>query len=164
MSSLYVHLCPVRLSHILSHYLINGTILGGKVIERKICVLIFSTIFVRNTSHCKQNSTRYQKSIQVGLHAKNPLLLSNFTQIFEKYENVMCHENRYNGSRVVPCGRTDRQTDGQADRQTDGQADRQTDVQTDRQTDRQTYRRTDGETDRRTDGQTDGRTDRQTDR
>ena len=28
---------------------------GGGVIERKICVLIFSTNFVRNTSRCEKN-------------------------------------------------------------------------------------------------------------
>jgi hypothetical protein len=55
-------------------------------------------------------------------------------QIFEKYSNIKFHENPFNGSRVVPCGRTDRQTD----RQKDGQTDRQKDGEKDRQTDRQT--------------------------
>ena len=32
-------------------------------------------------------------------------------QIFEKYLNIKFHENPSSGSRVVPCGRTDRQTD-----------------------------------------------------
>jgi len=32
-----------------------------KVIERKMCVLIFSTIFVRNISHFKENSARYDQ-------------------------------------------------------------------------------------------------------
>jgi hypothetical protein len=30
-----------------------------KVIEHKMCVLIFSTTFVRNNSHSKKNSARY---------------------------------------------------------------------------------------------------------
>jgi len=30
---------------------------------------------------------------------------------FEKYSNTKFHENSFSGSRVVPCGRTDRQTD-----------------------------------------------------
>jgi hypothetical protein len=44
----YPHMWAVRLYNICSHYLINGTILGGKnrVIEHKMCVLIFSTTFV----------------------------------------------------------------------------------------------------------------------
>ena len=32
-------------------------------------------------------------------------------QIFEKYSNIKFHENPSSGSRVVPWGRTDRQTD-----------------------------------------------------
>jgi len=31
-------------------------------------------------------------------------------QIFEKYSNVKFRKNPPSGSRVVPCGRTDRQT------------------------------------------------------
>ena len=44
------------------------------------------------------------------LHVKYHLFLSDFNagQIFEKYSNVRFHENPSNGSRVVPCGRTDR--------------------------------------------------------
>ena len=33
-------------------------------------------------------------------------------QIFENYANVKFNENPSSGSRVVPCGPTDRQTDG----------------------------------------------------
>ena len=32
-------------------------------------------------------------------------------QIFEKYSNIKFNENSYSGSRVIPCGHTDRQTD-----------------------------------------------------
>jgi len=32
-------------------------------------------------------------------------------QIFEKYSNIKFHEHPFFGSPVVPCGRTDRQTD-----------------------------------------------------
>jgi len=32
-------------------------------------------------------------------------------QIFEKYSYVKFNENSSNGSRIVPCGRTDRRTD-----------------------------------------------------
>ena len=31
--------------------------------------------------------------------------------ILEDYSNIIFHENPSNGSRFVPCGRTDRQTD-----------------------------------------------------
>ena len=32
-------------------------------------------------------------------------------QIFEKYPNIKFHENPFDGSRVVPCGQTGKQTD-----------------------------------------------------
>jgi hypothetical protein len=41
------------------HYLVNFALLGGKVIEYKMYVLIFSTIFVYNISCCKKNLARY---------------------------------------------------------------------------------------------------------
>jgi hypothetical protein len=45
--ALYCHLWSVRLLNIFAHYLINGTIFGKKkVIEYKMCVLIYSITFV----------------------------------------------------------------------------------------------------------------------
>ena len=52
----------------------------------------------------------------VGLHVKYPLFLSDFNdtelsrQIFEKFPSIKFNENPSSGSRVVPCGRTDRRT------------------------------------------------------
>jgi len=37
--------------------------------------------------------------------------LDLYQQIFEKYPNIKFHENPCSGSRTVPCGRTDGQTD-----------------------------------------------------
>jgi hypothetical protein len=39
------------------------------------------------------------------------LNLDFYLQIFEKYRNVKLHENPSRGSRAVPCGRKDGQTD-----------------------------------------------------
>jgi hypothetical protein len=36
-------------------------------------------------------------------------------QILEKFSNIKLYENSPNGSRIVPCGQIDRQTDGQTD-------------------------------------------------
>ena len=47
-------------------------------------------------------------------------------QIFDKYSNIKFHENPSIGSRVVPCGQTDTQTDGHIDRRTHRQTDRRT--------------------------------------
>jgi len=45
------------------------------VIGHKRCVLILPTTFVRNISHCKNNSARYHHKC-TGLHVKCPLILS----------------------------------------------------------------------------------------
>jgi len=39
--------------------------------------------------------------------------------IFEKYWSIKFHENPSSGSRVVPCGQTDRRTYGQTERRID---------------------------------------------
>ena len=63
----YCHLWPVWLYNIFPHYLINGTIFGGKnVIEHKTCVLISSTNLVWNIFHSKKKRERCdQKCILV---------------------------------------------------------------------------------------------------
>jgi hypothetical protein len=48
------HLRSTLVYSIFPHYLIKGTIFGKKVIEHKMCVLIFSTTFVCNIYHCKK--------------------------------------------------------------------------------------------------------------
>jgi len=55
------HTWPARLYNIFSHYLINGTIFGGgkKLLNIKMCFLIFSTTFVWNISHPKKKWARY---------------------------------------------------------------------------------------------------------
>jgi len=50
--------------------------------------------------------------------------------IFEKHWNIKFHENPSSGSRVVPCGRTDRRTDKWMKGWTDRRADKQTDRET----------------------------------
>jgi len=37
-------------------------------------------------------------------------------QVFEKYSNIKCYEHASSGSRVVPCGRTDRQAGRRTER------------------------------------------------
>jgi len=53
------------------------------------------------------------------------MLLMKFVvsqKIFERYSNIKFHENPSSRSRVVPCGRTDGQTDRQANRTKQGMA------------------------------------------
>jgi hypothetical protein len=56
----YCCLWPVRLYNIFSHYFIKSTI-KKNVIEHKMCVLIFSTDFVRNISHSNKKWARCNK-------------------------------------------------------------------------------------------------------
>jgi hypothetical protein len=46
MSHIAKFFCPFWFNQIFRHYLINGTIFEKRVIEYKMCVLIFSTTFV----------------------------------------------------------------------------------------------------------------------
>ena len=68
--------------------------------EHKICVLIFSIMFVRNISYSKKNSAIYDHKY-ICLHVKYPLFLSGFNE-----------ENPSVGSRLVPGRRFAGQTDG----------------------------------------------------
>ena len=113
----YCHLRPVWLYHIFSYILINGTICGKYINERKMCTLIFATIFLWNISKSKKYSATYchkcthvfMQSTRYSCH-----ILTNveFSQRgFEKHTNIIFHENPSSGSRVLPCGRSDWQTD-----------------------------------------------------
>ena len=50
----YCHLWPARLCNIFPHYVANGTIFEKQLLNTK-CVLIFSSTFVWNISHYKEN-------------------------------------------------------------------------------------------------------------
>jgi len=61
----------------------------------------------------------------IGIHVKHPLFLFDFSKNLncldriskkKKYTNIKFCENPSSGSRVVPCGRTDRLTGRQTDR------------------------------------------------
>ena len=87
---------------------------GKKGTDNKMCVYIFSTTFVWHNSHSKTKWVWYNKKTYIGLHVKYPcsrpvLMKLEFSrQVFEKSSNIKFHEIPSNGSRVVPCGRTDR--------------------------------------------------------
>jgi hypothetical protein len=89
---LYCHLWPVLLYRTSLHYLISGTILGKKVTESKMCILIFFTKFVWKFSHSRKNSARYP------------------TDFRKENLYVKFHENPSSGNWVVPWGRVDGQT------------------------------------------------------
>jgi hypothetical protein len=98
---------PSWLHHIFQHYLINCAT------ENKMCVLLFTATFIWSISHSKKNSARYcHKCENVFIQSTRFLywilkVLEFSRQIFEKVSNVKFNQNPSNGSRDVPCGRTD---------------------------------------------------------
>jgi len=72
--------CPVLL-YIFPRYLINGTNFGGKVIEYKMCVLIFSTSLSAIFLSLKRTELDIVTKVPtVGLRVKYALFLSDFNE------------------------------------------------------------------------------------
>ena len=93
-----------------------------KVNEHEIRVLIFSTMFFRNISHSAKNSARYYYKFTEFFSSSTRhcfqilMILELSRQIFEKYSNIKFNEKFSGDSWVVPCARTDKQTDGRTTR------------------------------------------------
>ena len=87
-----------------------------KVIEHNMYVLIFSTTFGCNISHCKKNCAKYDKKcilvyMPSTCYSCSIFMKFQFSQhIFEKCSNTKFHENPSGGSHTIPCRETDRQT------------------------------------------------------
>ena len=90
---------------------------GKKLLNTK-CVFIFSTSFAQNISQSKKKLARHCHKCENGFMLSTPLFLSGFNKAlifstgFRKSLHIKFHQNPCSGSRVVPCGRTDGQTDG----------------------------------------------------
>jgi hypothetical protein len=121
--------CICRLS-IFPRLVIKNKIFGKKSVNIKY-VFLFSlqllceTFFIIRTIGRDMINDVYWplcKEPVIGLYAKNPLFSSDFNdlefsrQVFEKYSNTKFHKNPSRRTPVVPCGRTDRQTDRPTDR------------------------------------------------
>jgi hypothetical protein len=104
---------PDPLYLIFPHYFRKGTIVDQKVIEHKICVLIFCMAFIWNISHSSKNWVRYDEQFLIGLHVKCLLFLSDFNErwfvrhIFGKYSSMKFHGNLSTGSPVHVCSWAD---------------------------------------------------------
>jgi hypothetical protein len=83
-----------------------------KVTEHIMCVLIFSTSFIRKISQSKKNFVTNVKSLHKSTcHFCHILMKPEFSkQIFGKVSNMTFHQNPSSGSQVVPCRQTDGRT------------------------------------------------------
>jgi hypothetical protein len=83
--------------------------------EHKMCLLIFSTTFVRNISHSKKKSGRYDhKCTQMFMYSLHYSCLIYETWMFDRFsKNTQISNFMKNGSRVMPCGWVDIWTERQ---------------------------------------------------
>ena len=113
----YIVICGLSGSTIFfPHILVKGAIFTQKLLKIKYVFFLFSTQPLSETHLI----LRIQRDIIINIRrfsCKLPFLLSGFNetciigQLSEKYWDIIFHENTPIGSRVVSCGRTDRQTD-----------------------------------------------------
>jgi hypothetical protein len=113
----YFHLWPAPLYNIFPHFLIYCRIFEKKKLPNTKCVFWFSLHFrPKHYSFYEEMSEIWHK-MYIGLHVRYryscPILIKlEFSRrIFEKSSNIKLHKNPSGGSRVVPYGRTDGQTD-----------------------------------------------------
>ena len=111
----------------ISQYLIKGKTFEKKVIEHKMCVVIFSTIFVWNISHSKKNWVRYD--VKCVFRYKVPVILSTFngTWIFlTNFWNIFKYQIAWESIQWEPTCSL-KMTNGWMDGWMDGWKERQTD-------------------------------------
>jgi len=117
----HIVICGLPLSTIFSHNISQKTQFSGKkVIEHKMCVLIFSTTFVWNISNFKKKWAKYYHNC-TQLFRKVPVIIPTFIKcefsrrVFEKEKTkklqYQINKIPSSGSPVVPCGRADGRTD-----------------------------------------------------
>ena len=111
----YIYIYDLSRSTVLFH--ISQTArFSERVTEHKMCVLIFSTTFVWNISHSKNNWAIYDKKVY---WSSCKLFFSDFHEswifltVFRKVLKFKILWKSASGSRVVPFGRTDGRTDRQ---------------------------------------------------
>jgi len=112
----YCHLWPAALYNIFPHYLTNGTIFKKKVIDLKMCFDYLCNFCLKHFSFKAELSGIWSK-MYIGLYVQYLLCLSDFNGNWillypppQKKTNIKVHKDSSRGSRVVPRGWTDRQT------------------------------------------------------
>jgi len=104
--AVWCHLWPVWLYHIFPHYLVNVTIFWKKVIQHKMCVLIFSTTLSETFLILKKNEWDVMVNMHRSSYSCQILMKFEFSwQILEKCLNVRLVGNElFHGTimRVMP--------------------------------------------------------------
>ena len=109
---MFDHLWPTWLCLDFDNDLIDGTILGTKIVVHDICILILATTFIWKFSLFKKNSVRcyckctsdFKYSVQCFCPVVTKHELSWETSI--EIPNTKFHENSSSGSQVISCGQT----------------------------------------------------------
>ena len=113
---LYCHLRPAHIYNIFPHYLINGTIFGGKN-AFKMCVLIFPSNFFWNISHPKNKWARCDKNVYWS-SCKLPVMLVRFPRNLNSLNRFSKNIQISNFMKIRPVGTELFHADGQTDMKT----------------------------------------------
>jgi len=112
MCRIIYHLWSAPLYSIFPNYLINGTIFGKKLLNRK-CVFWFSRQLLSETFLILRRTEWDVIKMYIRVLVKYTSFVFEFNETlifssdFRKYSNIKFHENLFIGSRVVPCGWTE---------------------------------------------------------
>jgi hypothetical protein len=100
--------------HYFTHVLINGTIFENNFWKQNVCFDSLYKFYLKRFSF-KEELTAIWSQTYIVLSVKYPIFLSQFLNeleflrqiFFEKYTNIIIHENPSKESRVATCGQTD---------------------------------------------------------
>ena len=108
------------LRNIFRHYLINGTIFGKKRSQYKIVFwfflqILFGTFFILRINQRDAVTNVKTSSCKLPFIFRILMKIWFSRHVLKEVSNIKVHQNPFSGSRVIPCGQTNRQKDGRTD-------------------------------------------------